>query len=69
MVNLKLIAVDFPFHRELSFLNNIMFFQENDKLTFIDAIKKSKTLNPLKDFELDKLVFILQVKKIIKFFK
>ena len=44
---LKIIAVDFDSHRKLPFSDNILFFEENNKSAFIDAIKKIKETSPI----------------------
>ena len=48
---LKILAVDFESHRELPFSDNILFFDENNKDSFIDAVKK---LNNTKGNEVSK---------------
>ena len=47
--DLKIVAVDFKSHRSLPFASNILFFNENDKDSFIDCILKSKKINPIEE--------------------
>ena len=44
---LKVIAVDFPSHKELPFSNNISFFSENDIKSFKEALFKTKDIKPI----------------------
>ena len=47
--DLKIVAVDFKSHRSLPFASNILFFNENDKNSFIECVLNSKKINPIEE--------------------
>ena len=64
---LKIIAVDFESHRELPFSDNISFFVENNKASFIDAVKKLNKTKPIEKETYNNFSLSNRSKKIIKF--
>ena len=64
---LKVLAVDFPSHRALPFNENISFFNENNKNSFIQAIESLEQISTLSAAELSTLTLDQRAKKIIKF--
>jgi|MDSW01.1.fsa_nt_gb hypothetical protein len=66
---LKILAVDYPAHRDLSFSENIIYFQENDTNSFLESLFKIGNIEPIKKKSLDSISLDFRVKKIIKFFK
>lgn len=64
---LKVLAVDFPAHRELPYSENIVFFEEGNEESLIKAIKNSSNIKPLKFDEIKALTVNERVKKIIEF--
>ena len=62
----KIIATDFPSHKELPYSENILFFKENNLNSFIDCLNKVSAKPPTK---LDKSIISLdyRAKKIIEF--
>ena len=65
--NLKIVAVDFNSHKKLPFSDNILFFQNNQKLSFINSIVNSKKTIPVKSEHYEEYSLSKRVKKIIKF--
>ena len=66
---LKILAVDYPAHRDLSFSENIIYFQENDTNSFLESLFKIGSIEPIRKKSLDSISLDLRVKKIIQFFK
>ena len=66
---LKVLAVDFPAHRELPYSENIVFFEEDNTDSLIKAIKKTSDIQPLKFDKIKTLTVNERVKKIIAFSK
>ena len=64
---LKILAVDFESHRELPFSDNILFFDENNKDSFIDAVKKLNNTKPIEKEIYNKFSLSKRSKKIIEF--
>ena len=64
--DIKIIATDFPSHKELPYSENILFFKENKLNSFIDCLNKVSAKPPTK---LDKSIISLdyRAKKIIEF--
>ena len=64
--DLKIVAIDFPSHRNLPFLENIYFYNNSDKFSFINAIKtaSSNEFKIIKD--LNSFSYESRVKKILK---
>ena len=52
---LKVIAVDFPSHKELPFSDNISFFSDNDKTSFKEALFETQNIKPINISELNNL--------------
>tara|TARA_B100001057_G_C22796490_1_gene929801 strand:+ start:616 stop:1731 length:1116 start_codon:yes stop_codon:yes gene_type:complete len=44
---LKIVAIDFPAHRQLPFANNIQFFEEGDNNGFQSSLNTSMSVNPI----------------------
>ena len=65
--NLKIVAVDFNSHKKLPFSDNILFFQNNQKLSFINSIVNSKRTTPVKSEHYEEYSLSKRVKRIIKF--
>ena len=65
--NLKIVAVDFNSHKKLPFSDNILFFQNNQKVSFINSIINSKKTIPVKSEHYEEYSLSKRVKKIIKF--
>ena len=65
--NLKIVAVDFNSHKKLPFSDNILFFQNNQKLSFINSIVNSKKTIPVKSEHYEEYSLSKRVKKIIEF--
>ena len=66
---LKILAVDYPAHRDLSFSENIVYFQENDTNSFLESLLKIGNVEPIKRKSLDSISLDYRVKKVINFFK
>ena len=66
---LKIIAVDFPSHRNLPFSDNISFFEENNTKSVLNAIKKSEHANELTKDNFSDISLETRTKKIIDFIK
>ena len=65
--NLKIVAVDFDSHKKLPFSDNILFFQNNQKVSFINSIVNSKKTIPVKSERYEEYALSKRVKRIIKF--
>ena len=65
--NLKIVAVDFNSHKKLPFSDNILFFQNNQKVSFINSIVNSKKTIPVKSEHYEEYSLSKRIKKIIKF--
>ena len=65
--NLKIVAVDFNSHKKLPFSDNILFFQNNQKLSFINSIVNSKKTIPVKSEHYEEYSLSKRVKRIIEF--
>ena len=64
---LKIVAVDFPSHRNLPFSEKIFFFQENNRESLIKAILQSGNL-PIVDYvEISQYSYEERVNKILEF--
>jgi hypothetical protein len=64
---LKIIGVDFPSHRELPFSENIVFFEEGNIKSLLDAIKETSKIQVLQLDAIQELTVNERVKKIISF--
>jgi len=64
---LKVLAVDFPAHRDLPYSENIVFFEEGNKDSLIKAIKNTSNIKPLQSDDVKTLTVNERVKKIIEF--
>ncbi|MDC0051712.1 glycosyltransferase [Acidimicrobiaceae bacterium] len=64
---LKVIAVDFPAHRELPYSENIVFFKENNIKSLVEAIKNTSKIEVLELDTIRSLTVDERVKKIIAF--
>lgn len=64
---LKVIAVDFPSHKELPFSNNISFFSENDRKSFKEALFKTKNIKPISLNALQELTLEYRSSEIFNF--
>lgn len=64
---LKVIAVDFPAHRELPRSENIVFFKEGNTESLVNAIKNTSNIEALQLDEIQSLTVDERVKKIISF--
>ena len=64
---LKVVAVDFPAHHELPYSENIVFFQEGNVESLINALMKTSTINALQLDTIKNLTVSERVKKIIAF--
>ena len=65
---LKILAIDFPAHRQLPFANNIQMFEEGDSEGFQACLKNSLSINPISIDELDTITLENRAKKICDFF-
>ena len=66
---LKIIAVDFPSHRNLPFSENIEFYQEDDLESFVSAIKKLEDISVSNSEILRFISLDTRAKKIIDFLR
>lgn len=64
---LKIIAVDFPSHRNLPFSANISFFEEGNAKSVVDAIKKTELASELTTDVFSYISLETRTKKIIDF--
>ena len=64
---LKILAVDFPAHRNLPFSNNIVFFENNNSQSFQNALLEIKSKKYLDKKLLYEITLDSRIKKIIKF--
>ena len=64
---IKIVAVDFPAHRELPFSENISFFEEGSKESFILSIIDSETFIPLDEVSYKKFSIDERIERIIHF--
>lgn len=64
---LKIVAVDFPSHRALPFADQISFFNENDKESFINALKNLREIKEISERDLSSITLDSRAKKIIEF--
>ena len=65
---LKILAIDFPAHRQLPFANNIQMFEEGDSEGFQASLENSLSINPISIDELDTITLENRAKKICDFF-
>tara|TARA_Y100001970_G_scaffold290076_1_gene422473 strand:- start:888 stop:2039 length:1152 start_codon:yes stop_codon:yes gene_type:complete len=65
---LKILAIDFPAHRQLPFANNIQMFEEGDIEGFQASLKNCISLNPISIDGLDIITLEHRAKKIYNFF-
>ena len=65
---LKILAIDFPAHRQLPFANNIQMFEEGDSEGFQESLENSLSINPISIDELDTITLENRAKKICDFF-
>ena len=63
----KVVAVDFPAHRELPFSKNISFFDESSKESFISSIIDAQKFIPLDEVLYKKFSIEERIKRIIPF--
>ena len=66
---LKILAVDYPAHRDLPFSENIIYFEENDTSSFLNSLIKTQNIQPIKRVDLESISLDFRAKKIIKFFE
>lgn len=64
---LKVVAVDFPAHRELPYSENIVFFKEGNTESLINAIKNTSKIKSIQLDKIQNLTVDERVKKIISF--
>ena len=64
---LKILAIDFPAHRNLPFSNNIVFFENNNSQSLQNALLKIKDKKYLDEKLLSEITLDYRIKKIIKF--
>lgn len=64
---LKILAVDFPAHRELPHQENIFYFNENNKNEFIEAVRVGES-SEFKDITIHNISLESRAKKIYDFF-
>ena len=64
---LKILAVDFPAHRNLPFSNNIVFFENNNAQSFQNALLEIKSKKYLDKKLLYEITLDSRIKRIIKF--
>ena len=64
---LKIVAVDFPSHKDLPFAENISFFSEDNEISFIKAIKNASEVTALKRAALERITMESRVNDIISF--
>ena len=65
---LKILAINFPAHRQLPFADNIQMFEEGDSEGFQASLKNSLSTNPISIDELDTITLEHRAKKICDFF-
>ena len=65
---LKILAIDFPAHRQLPFANNIQMFEEGDSEGFQASLENSLSINPISIDELDAITLENRANKICDFF-
>ena len=63
----KIVGVNFPAHRQLPYSENIIFYEENDEKSFINAILKSSDVSPINKNLYSKFSIRSRVKDIIEF--
>ena len=66
---LKILAVDFPAHKELPFSDNIIYFKNNDSESFKKALYKINQKEKLDKSLLKEVTLDSRIKKIIQFIK
>ena len=64
--NLKVVAPDFPAHRELPYSENIIFFNHDNLESFSNALEQS-LVEELKYIDLDTISLDYRIKKILEF--
>ena len=64
--NLKVVASDFPAHRELPYSENIIFFNQNNLESFSNALEQS-LVQESKIIDLNKISLDYRIKKILEF--
>ncbi len=64
--DLKIVAPDFPAHKELPYSENIIFYNHNNLKSFSNALEQS-LVEELKIIDLDKISLDYRVKKILEF--
>jgi glycosyltransferase involved in cell wall biosynthesis len=64
---LTVVAPDFPSHDALPFGDNINYFKENDKESFIKALKSASNQEPIAINNLDSITLSRRAREIIKF--
>ena len=64
---LKIIATDFESHRNLPFSENILFYNENDKSSFIESMLSIDKLIPISESKFKEYSIKKRVKKILNF--
>ena len=65
---LKILAINFPAHRQLPFADNIQMFEEGDSEGFQASLENSLSINPISIDELDAITLENRAKKICDFF-
>ena len=64
--NLKVVAPDFPAHRELPYSENIIFFNHDNLKSFSNALEQS-LVEEIKYIDLDKISLDYRIKEILEF--
>ena len=64
--DLKIVAPDFPAHKELPYSENIIFYNHNNLKSFSNALEQS-LVEESKIIDLDKISLDYRVKKILEF--
>tara|TARA_B100001287_G_scaffold90304_1_gene75640 strand:+ start:1214 stop:2353 length:1140 start_codon:yes stop_codon:yes gene_type:complete len=65
--DLKILAVDFKSHRSLPFASNILFFNENDKNSFIECVLSSKKIKPIEEKNYTEYSIQNRIKSLLNF--
>ena len=65
--DLKILAVDFKSHRSLPFASNILFFNENDKNSFIECVLSSKKIKPIEEKNYTEYSIQSRIKSLLNF--
>tara|TARA_Y100001980_G_C14511754_1_gene287204 strand:+ start:143 stop:1288 length:1146 start_codon:yes stop_codon:yes gene_type:complete len=66
---LKIIAVDYPAHRDLPFSENIIYFKENDTNSFLNSLMNTENIKPISKKNLESISLDFRVKKLLQLFQ